>query len=375
MNKENKFIGKFVNEMYAILLGIGISNIIFVQQIDLKDFSQSIMALFVISVALVYWWDWSEYVESDVRTTKREFIIDFLILLNIEMLFAYFYDLKGLAVAFIVLGFLDLAWVINNQYEAKKAGTFQKNRAKTWILEKCIVIAIYTFSWLLISFTFVSNYHLLQMICVIFSFILVRNVGFNNVKDSREFSFHKASYQDIQDIVDINNSYFDGGVHTGGFLMKKIIPNDVRKAIDFQERVYFVAKDSKGQTVGYIELNSAFPVEVLGDLEGLSQEEQESILSNQYYIEQVAIKEDQQRKGIGSYLYNQVLQTFPDRNFTAFVVSQPIRNDSSIRFHRKVGFKDAALFKKDQYAGMSPYESILFIKTSEQQSEESTLAS
>jgi hypothetical protein len=34
--RNNKFIGAFVNEMYAILLGIGLGNVLFVQQIDLN---------------------------------------------------------------------------------------------------------------------------------------------------------------------------------------------------------------------------------------------------------------------------------------------------------------------------------------------------
>lgn len=369
MNQGNKFIGKFVNEMYAILLGIGISNIIFVQDIDLKNVNQSIMALFVISVALIYWWDWSEHVESDVRTTKREFIIDFLILLNIEMLFAYFYDLKSLATAFIVLGFLDLLWVLNFQYEAKQAGTFQSKRAKTWILEKVVVILIYVLSCVLVTYTIISSYEILQMACIILSFICVRNVGFNNIKDSRNFTYIKATYSEIQDIVEINNSYFDGRVNVGGFLLKRLIPNDVRQAIDFQENVYFVAKDSRGETVGYIELRSQFPNEVLKDLEWVSAIEVTNLLESQFYIEQVAIKQGYQRKGVGSFLYDQTLKTFPEKNFTAFVVSQPITNESSINLHEKMGFERMALYKKSQYAGMSPYESILFIKRSMENTE------
>ncbi|MET3697926.1 L-amino acid N-acyltransferase YncA [Bacillus oleivorans] len=361
MDKKNKFIGKFVNEMYAILLGIGISNIIFVQKIDLKNFNETVMALFVISVALIYWWDWSEHVESDVKTTKREFFIDFLILLNLEMLFAYFNDLHSLAFAFIVLGILDFFWVLNFQYEAKRAGTFQKNRAKVWLLEKVLVILIYGFSWALIQFTLVSNYTILQMVCIISSFILVRNFGFNNVKDSREYTFEKATYYDIEEIVDINNSYFNGRVIEGGFLLKKLVPNDVRQAIDYQEDLYFVAKDSNGKVIGYIELKSQFPAEVM---DGLEWESPFDLQQEQFYIEQVAVHQEYQRKGVGSFLYDQTFRTFPEKNFSAFVVSQPIRNESSIRFHQKMGFEQKATFHSNQYAGMSPYESILFMKPS-----------
>ena len=78
---NGKFINIFVNEMYAILIGIGIGNVLFAQKLDLSNIPDVIMALFVTSVVLLYWWDWTEYLEDNIVTTKRELIIDFAVLI------------------------------------------------------------------------------------------------------------------------------------------------------------------------------------------------------------------------------------------------------------------------------------------------------
>jgi hypothetical protein len=66
------------------------------------------MTIFIIIVVCLYWWDWSENIESIAKSTFSEFAIDILILFNLEFLFFSFANPKALSILFLALSVFNL---------------------------------------------------------------------------------------------------------------------------------------------------------------------------------------------------------------------------------------------------------------------------
>ncbi len=366
MNSKNKFISMFVNEMYAIIIGIGIGHILFVQQLNLKNLNDMVMVLFVTTIVLTYWWDWSEYIEADVQTSKREFAIDFFILIFLESLFAYYNNPAQLAIILFILAVLDLIWMINFVWESNKESRNSIIKAKTWLKEKILVILVYACTWS-IFYVFKDNlYFYLQTAIIIISFTTARYIGFRYLKKAKNLIFRPAAPSDIQAIVKINNQYTELGNNADnhGLLLKKLDMENVENSIAANTNRYFVAQTSDSVINGFIEIADHFADNLLEHIQWEDEIMRDIVLSDRtIYIEQVAVDKNFQSQGVASYLYHSIFEMFPDTVFTAFVINRPIKNTSSISFHKKQGFKKAAYFESKQFLGMTNYESILFVKS------------
>ncbi len=124
MTKKKKFIGQFVDEMYSIIIGLGIASILFQEAFEPSSVLQ-ILTIFIITyVILMYWWDWAEYISTEVYSTKRELIIDFIILFTMELFYVFYNQLLYLSLAFFILGICDFIWVSNYIYESRQEGDF-----------------------------------------------------------------------------------------------------------------------------------------------------------------------------------------------------------------------------------------------------------
>jgi len=125
--KELEFIRNFVNAVYGILLGYGFSKAIWniygsfkVKNPDsLLIYSfynepfQYVLVLFAIIVLCVHWWDWRLGVSEYVSTNILEFIINILILLNIEWLFFEIDCFKNFSFLMATLALFNFIWVVN----------------------------------------------------------------------------------------------------------------------------------------------------------------------------------------------------------------------------------------------------------------------
>lgn len=162
MLKDKRFIGKFVNGVYGILLGFGFSNVaseIFTEYSLKEDpvwfISYLFITLFVIVVVCLYWWDWSENIENKVESTIVEFVIDMSILFALEFLFFVYNNPKAMALLFVVLATLNLVWVLNFLWEKHKnltnsSGYLKNAGDKKYILQKIYSILLYLSCWLII---------------------------------------------------------------------------------------------------------------------------------------------------------------------------------------------------------------------------------
>ena len=365
MKNSSKFIGAFVSNMYSILLGIGISNIIFVQQINLKDMYENIMALFVISVLLIYWWDWTEYIEDQVKTTKLEFSINFFILLTLEMLFAYYNDVEFLSGIFLFLGIIDLIWVVNHIHELKHEGVFSTVRAIRWYAEKIVIIIIYSVPYIIINYFDIIDNIYIKSGLIIAGFIISRYVGFKQVKSTMKFYFSEATENDADKIAEINNDHYNR-TSEQGFMISKLCRTDVIKRIASEDYRYFVAKSSSGDIIGFVEVGYKSDDNILSNLLWTDESYKYLVENKKYsYIEKIAVRQGFNRKGIGEFLYKSLFSELPSTVFAAFVVNKPYQNIASIKFHQKMGFNGVAVYRTEQFMGIKDYESIFYIKAQE----------
>ena len=144
MPKEKRFIAKFVNSIYGILLGFGFCNVVQEILTNQQDVillaSHIVMTAFIIVVVCLYWWDWSENIETEVQSTFSEFTIDILILFTLEFLFFQYDNPKGLAILFLTISILNLIWVLNFLWEKKRNGhasaDYLKNKRDSAYLRK-----------------------------------------------------------------------------------------------------------------------------------------------------------------------------------------------------------------------------------------------
>ena len=190
MGKEIRFIGDFVNAVYAIILGFGFieimrdifsSNIALRIAIDNLKFFQLVMAFFVIIVICLYWWDWSENIEDKVKSTFAELIIDMGISFTLLMILFQFDNPLTLTMLFFMLSFWNLMWVVNYLRE-----NFEGDRLSFWNLkwigQKILALFLYGLAWYSISeisqLEKISGQKFLISIPLFVSFILVRHFCF-----------------------------------------------------------------------------------------------------------------------------------------------------------------------------------------------------
>ena len=169
------------------------------------------------SIVLIYWWDWTEFISNNVVSNKREFAIDFLILIILEFLFGYFDSPLHLSLILLILGCLDMLWVVNHLYQFPE---LFRLKGKKWITEKILDILIYAFCLGSIYLTRNVIPVWAQGGIIIFGFVIVRNFGFSQVRNTHsirsllrkrkdEFQFRKALPKDATNIIEINNDYLN----------------------------------------------------------------------------------------------------------------------------------------------------------------------
>lgn len=359
--KNNKFIGAFVNEMYAILLGIGLGNVLFVQQIDLSNKFEIMMGLFVTGVILLYWWDWTEFLSDNVVSSKAEFIIDFLILINLEVLFLYYNKPINLSIVLIILSVLDLAWVVN--YIKQNNGNFLAKN-KRWLFEKFFAISLFTGFFFLNKYAISNTKLFYQGFAVIVSFILVRKISFKQVKKATRYNLEEAKESDYRNISQINNSYLNPKENES-FMITEMSEEVIKERLT-KNYSYFVLRNNGNQDIlGFIELSQTVGNEVLEQVTWLNESAKNQILSKNnklLYVEKIAVDKNYKKQGIGEAIYNNLFNMYKDFSFYAFIMDKPFTNKISMNFHEKIGFKESGTLNLDEFNSFKNYQSKLFYK-------------
>ncbi len=386
MPVRGTFVKTFVNEMYAILLGIGVAEVIFSDEfreaiVGLPR-SPSLLALpltclFAVGIVLKYWASWAEDVEYDVGMSKREFVIDFCILLNLELFFVFAQQPLVFGMLLMSLAVLDLVWVINHLHDIQAAVAMPNVRPSRWILEKAVAVAIFGAAagtlaavrdWGAVSALTRSAWHPAFEIGVLIGvFALVQTVCFNEVRRSGALVFRGARPDDADGIAEIHNENVlvpEAAAEKSGFLLEPVRADDVRRRIENGFAEYFVVTEADGEVAGYAELAPRIPPELLPHMTWTDPAHEEAVQGNGIrLIECVAVRRRMAGRRLGQYLYGKLFERYPNSAFCAFVARHPFSNQRSLRFHRKAGFVCAAHFESDKYKGYDDYRSDLLVKS------------
>ncbi len=368
--KKSEIIAFFVQEMYVILFGVGLSNIIFLKKIDISSIQgigYVLSAIFVIGVTIRYWLDWATYISGEIRSTNNEFVIDFAILINLLLLFGYYQDIKVLAILFFSLSVFDGFWVLNYVTENSKNLREGVINSRKWILEKLVGSIIFAFSAGMIWIT--DLHFLIQLSLILISFISVRKLSFRSVKKARGLVFEEAKISDLDDITRIHNDNARKNLKrlNQGFLLGELNQDILREKLNGKGNYkYFVALQDKS-VVGFVQFHSGIPEEEWEEFSESefikeSKEYFKTLTKSHQHILTVATSVDHKGLGIGSFLYTSLFKKYTDTIFSAFVVTSPFSNQASISFHENHMFKTYSVFKGGHDYKIANYSSSFMVR-------------
>lgn len=358
-HKERLFTNTFVNEMYAILLAIGIGNVLFNQQIDFGKLSEILGALFVTSVVVLYWWDWRYYIEEHVVESRIEFVIDFGVLIALQMLFVLYRNPTTLVRAFLVLGILDFLWVANHVLQTREKS---RTRIIRWILEKALVIVLFA------ALTFVFIYagcqlsHLQQIVVLIVTFIIVRLIAFRSLKGPSAPVVRPAKQGDAAVILALNNEAIRIGAK-GGFILSELTDTELAAVLANPDHGYIVAESEDGRILGVARIIESAEPRIISDLIWITNSLKNLFLTHQpKYVERIVVSREERRKGCATALYNYARCTSSPGGLYVFISVAPSENTASIGFHKALGFENAGIFRQAHFLGLHDYKSVLMMQ-------------
>lgn len=178
-------------------------------------------------------------------------------------------------------------------------------------------------------------------------------------------SFVEAEPKNIGEIVDIHNSNVRGQNLSlnSGFLLAKTTEAEIQQNLS-QGIKYFVAVNFSGEVLGFLALaKPKISNDFLNQIIWQDDSCKDKILSVRHlYIKVVATKLDYQGKGIAQFMYQSLYEKFPNSFISAFIVSKPLCNDRSLKFHEKQGFQQVGIWQQEQFLDLHNYESVLMFK-------------
>lgn len=168
------------------------------------------------------------------------------------------------------------------------------------------------------------------------------------------FNYHLASLEDCSTIVAINNQRINRDDQDGFILDKYTIEETSDK---IEQGVLFYIIKNQDQPVAYLELAEKIDWRIPNELDWVSDETKTLFLkSNLLYLDRICTIKKPEALGAGSFAYKDILPLHSHRTLYCFIVTKPVINESSIKFHEKNGFHHVATFTKDEYAGFKNYE-------------------
>ncbi|MFB2935328.1 N-acetyltransferase family protein [Aerosakkonemataceae cyanobacterium BLCC-F154] len=178
-------------------------------------------------------------------------------------------------------------------------------------------------------------------------------------------SFVEAQPENIGAIINIHNANVRGQnlSPNAGFLLTKTTEAEIEQNLS-QGTKYFVAVNFSGEVLGFLTwAKPKISTEFLNQIIWLDESCKDKILSDRHlYIKTVATKPDYHGKGIAQFIYKSLYEQFPNSFISTFIVSQPLGNVRSIKFHEKQGFQQVGILRKERFLDLDNYESVLMFK-------------
>ena len=142
----------------------------------------------------------------------------------------------------------------------------------------------------------------------------------------------QVELNDAAQIAEIYNYYILNTHHT--FETEALSEDEMRERIaEISEQYPYLVAEFDGMIQGYV-----YAVQFK-----LRQAYKHSVEVSIY------VRNQAKQKGIGSELYNILLEKFEDTDIHAIIASIALPNDASIRFHEKLGYEKVAHFREVGY--------------------------
>ncbi len=360
---NSRFIGTFVNEMFAILLGIGMGSIVFSEGFSLTDPLGLASAVFVVVVVALYWWDWIDSVEQQVLSSRREFLIDLAMAFVFLMLFAFYGQPISLAAVFIALACLDLLWVANSCYECACLGKISPARITVAILRKLGAVAVFTGGYFVLRGFSDILPPFIQFAVVVVCFAVVRILFFSHIRRIRAVVLRTATAADVERIAEIHNSHVlrrEDSLSGDGFLLSPTSEEDIQRKLNDPSRSILVAATIKNAVVGFVEVTERLPTGELATVSWRSEDVKEKFDGGDHcHVLCVAVAREYLGRGCGQMIYHRLRQRFPKATLSAFIATSPVENSGSLTFHLHQGFEEVGVFQKPELYGLKNYKSVL----------------
>lgn len=366
--KDGRFIATFVNEIYAVLLGVGMGSVVFSDAFDVDDPFHLASVAFIVVVVAKYWWDWVDVFETPAISSQREFWIDLAMMLVFLMLFLHFDQPRRIAGLVLVLSVLDLLWVANFVHETRRtyAATLSAHRWWRLLFLKVLAIGVFAFALAVLERLAPTSPEMLGLLVVIVAFVFVRVFCFGRTRSVRDALLRPAHASDLRRIREIHDMHVlrDGETHDGGgFLLEPVTVDLLQTRLENPDREIFVVEDSRGEILGYADVTVHVPRHDLDDLHWHETKTETLFHEGTHcHIQVVAVDAAIAGRGVGRLIYQTLAERYPEKVFSAFVVRRPVDNQRSMRFHSRQGFEEAAVLRRPSFCGLRHYESRLLVR-------------
>ena len=174
----------------------------------------------------------------------------------------------------------------------------------------------------------------------------------------------------VIDPVRIADKDYISKLASEGFLVGKLHEDEIKKMLD---RIFLVVT-SKQRIIGYLRIDEEIDVDFKElDMQGMVDWVHTDFKKYYYQLPHyeiggVLVTKEFSRKNIGAFLLYKAMGMLKYKNLKylfSFVPVSPVRNEPSLKFHLKNGFKVIAKLQPLELWGMKHYQSVLLMKESE----------
>lgn len=179
---------------------------------------------------------------------------------------------------------------------------------------------------------------------------LIINIGIASLEDSA--GIHNVLRQNLVEIRDLEkiDEEEKQKLEEQGFLRKEVGIEYYENLIKDIDTHIFVAKDDNRKIIGFATIHKKkYDVvqvrDVIGNLYFENDKTKELLLNKEKefaYLDQISILPEFKRKGIGTAIFQKVLEEV-DNPIVAFIVEKPLFNKASVYWHEHNGFEFSAI--------------------------------
>ena len=180
--------------------------------------------------------------------------------------------------------------------------------------------------------------------------------------NANKLKIKTATIEDIPEIIKINDDYLEYD-SKNGFLITPSNGDKFKAHILNHPDTISIATTRDEVVVGFLEVSPTVGDSVIHVLNWKDQN-YKKIFENRkkIYIEKVAVRRDYLRHKVASFLFESLFAKYQKSIFYSFIVEKPVKNKASLNFHKKLGFREVAIFRVDEFLGIKNYQSIMLMK-------------